>query len=116
MIGEFIAVHDEPHGPFYVALVTAITAKLLRVHNYGTYNIVLATAVFKPCWNEVNGSDIVLQTDCPLPADYGSAALAASLRYPHHQGAYTAYGSAASLSKSICFTRKVIILLGCKIL
>ena len=72
VIGEFIAIRDEPHGPFYVALVTAVTAKLLRVHYYGTYNVVLATAVFKPCWNEVNGSDIVLQTDCPTPADYGS--------------------------------------------
>ncbi len=50
VIEEFIAVRDEPHGPFFVALVTAITAKLLRVHYYGTHNIVLATAVFKPCW------------------------------------------------------------------
>jgi hypothetical protein len=71
VVGEFIAVRDELLGPFYVALVTDITAKLLRVHYYGTYGIVLATAVFKPCWNEVNGSDIVLQDDCPLPTDYG---------------------------------------------
>ncbi len=72
VIGEFIAVRDELHGPFYVAIVTAVTAKSLRVHYYGTYHVVLATAVFKPCWNEVNGSDIVLQTHCPMPAGYGS--------------------------------------------
>jgi hypothetical protein len=74
VVGEFVAVRDDLQGPFYVAIVTAVTAKLLRVHYYGTYNVVLATAVFKPCWNEVNGTDIVLQTHCPMPADYGSRA------------------------------------------
>jgi hypothetical protein len=83
--GEFLAVRDEPHGPFYIALVldvtdklirvhyygTNVTDKLIRVHYYGTTSIVLATALFKPCWNEVNGSEILLLHDCPLPADYG---------------------------------------------
>jgi hypothetical protein len=69
--GEFLAVRDEPHGPFYIALVLDVTDKLIRVHYYGTTSIVLATALFKPCWNEVNGSEILLLNDCPLPADYG---------------------------------------------
>jgi hypothetical protein len=69
--GEFITVRDEPNGPFYIALVQDVTDTLLRVHYYGTTSIVLATALFKPCWNEVNGSAIILLNDCPLPADYG---------------------------------------------
>ncbi len=69
--GEFLAVRDEPHEPFYIALVLEVTATSLRVHYYGTTSIVLATAMFKPCWNEVNGSSIALLNDCPLAADYG---------------------------------------------
>jgi hypothetical protein len=68
--GEFLAVRDEPHGPFYIALVLEVTATSLRVHYYGI-SIVLAAAVLKPCWNEVNGSAIVLLNDCPLAANYG---------------------------------------------
>ncbi len=45
-IGEFIAIRDEPTGPYYVALVQTVTAKCIRVQYYGTTGIVLADAVF----------------------------------------------------------------------
>ncbi len=36
VVGEFIAVRDEPTGPFFVALAQHLTAEVLRVHYYGT--------------------------------------------------------------------------------
>jgi hypothetical protein len=63
VIGEFIAIRDEPTGPFYVALVQRATAKVIRVHYHGTANVVLANAVFKPCWNHKDGEDIILSQD-----------------------------------------------------
>jgi hypothetical protein len=35
------------------------------VHYYGTTGIVLAEAVFKPCWHKPDTADIVLSWDCP---------------------------------------------------
>ncbi len=60
VVGEFIAVRDEPTGPFYIALVQHLTTDSVRVHYYGTTNIVLANAVFKPCWNHKDGNEILL--------------------------------------------------------
>jgi hypothetical protein len=64
-VGEFIAIRDEPTGPYYVALVQKVTAKCIRVQYYGTTGIVLADAVFKPCWNDRNSDEIILQWDLP---------------------------------------------------
>jgi hypothetical protein len=64
-VGEFIAIRDEPTGPYYVALVQKVTAKCIRVQYYGTTGIVLADAVFKPCWNDKNSDEILLQWDLP---------------------------------------------------
>jgi hypothetical protein len=65
LVDEFIAVRDEPLGPFYVALVLEVSPTSIRVHYYGTTGIVLAEAVFKPCWHAPDSSDIVLSWDCP---------------------------------------------------
>ena len=64
-IGEFIAIRDEPTGPFYVAKVELIFEKTVTVHYYGCTGMMMDTAVFKPCWHMVAGDDIVLQWDCP---------------------------------------------------
>jgi hypothetical protein len=64
-VGEFIAIRDEPTGPFYVALVQTVTAKVIRVQYYGTTAIVLADAMFKPCWDDKNSDEILLQWDLP---------------------------------------------------
>jgi hypothetical protein len=61
--GEVVSV--EPTGPYYVALVQKVTAKCIRVQYYGTTGIVLADAVFKPCWNDRNSDEIILQWDFP---------------------------------------------------
>jgi hypothetical protein len=69
LAGEFIAIRDEPTGPFYVALVQTVTKTVLRVHYYGTTSIILADAVFKPCWNHEYGDEIILQWDPPERTD-----------------------------------------------
>jgi transposase InsO family protein len=64
-IGEFIAIRDDPTGPFYVAKVELIFDKTITVHYYGCTGMVLNTAIFKPCWHMVCGDDIVLQCEMP---------------------------------------------------
>ncbi len=68
VVGEFIAVRDEPTGPFYIALVQHLTNDAVRVHYHGTTNIVLANAMFKPCWNHKDGNEIILSQDEPSPS------------------------------------------------
>ncbi len=41
---------------------------MVRVHYYGTTSVVLANAVFKPCWNHKDGDDILLLQDDPTPS------------------------------------------------
>jgi hypothetical protein len=41
-VGEFIAIRDDPTGPFYVASVELVTAKSVTLHYYGTTGMVLA--------------------------------------------------------------------------
>jgi transposase InsO family protein len=65
VVGEFIAVRDEPKGPYYIALVDEVTPTAILVLYYGTTGIVLAEAVFKPCWHEVGGHDIILDWNRP---------------------------------------------------
>ncbi len=57
---EFIAIRDTPAGPFYVAQVQMVTATIVRVHYFGTTQVVLKDAIFKPCWHEIGGEDILL--------------------------------------------------------
>ncbi len=66
---EFLAVRDEPGGPFYLARVTFVTDKYITVHYYGCTEIALASAVFKPCWHEVGGDQMILDFDCPENED-----------------------------------------------
>jgi hypothetical protein len=68
--GEFIAVRDDATGPFYVAEIQDVSPRTLRVHYYGTTHIILADAVFLPCWNEVHGDAIVLAAELPEPYDW----------------------------------------------
>jgi hypothetical protein len=42
------------------------------LHYYGTTGIVLANAIFMPCWHEVNGTDILLNWDCPEFENHGT--------------------------------------------
>ncbi len=67
VVGEFIAVRDEPMGPFYVALVRQVTNLVVRVHYHGTTSIVLANAVSLLCWNHKDGEDIILSQHEPTP-------------------------------------------------
>jgi hypothetical protein len=45
----------------------AFDAKTVNLHYYGCTEIVLAAAVFKPCWHEIEGNEIVLADECPQP-------------------------------------------------
>jgi hypothetical protein len=62
---EFIAIRDEPSGPFYLAQILFVTDTHITVHYYGCTQVVLASAIFKPCWHEVGGDEMILALDCP---------------------------------------------------
>jgi transposase InsO family protein len=53
-VDEFVAVRDEPDGPFYIALVKSVTATAVAVHYYGPVNPELPKAKFLPCWHLPN--------------------------------------------------------------
>ena len=64
---EFIAIRDDPTGPFYVAQIFELTETTITVQYFGTTHIVLADAIFKPCWHEVEGdNDILLSWKIPV--------------------------------------------------
>jgi hypothetical protein len=63
-VGEFIAIRDDPTGPFYVAKVEALVDRTVTVHYYGCTGMMLDTAIFKPCWHRVNGAEIALNWEC----------------------------------------------------
>ncbi len=65
LVDEFIAVRDDPTGPIYIAVVLEVSQTTVRVHYYGTTGIVLADAIFKPCWHEPDSATIVLSWDRP---------------------------------------------------
>jgi hypothetical protein len=63
-VGEFIALRDDPTGPFYLAKVESPLARTVTVHYYGCTGMMLDTAIFKPCWHRVDGNEIVLSWVC----------------------------------------------------
>ncbi len=67
--GEFIAIRDNVSGPYYIAEVMAVDATTVNLHYYGCTEVVLAAAVFKPCWHEIASNDIVLAKESPQPYD-----------------------------------------------
>jgi hypothetical protein len=67
--GEFIAIRDDVAGPYYVAEVMSVNATAISLHYNGCTQVVLAAAVFQPCWLEIAGTDIVLASECPQPYD-----------------------------------------------
>ncbi len=67
---EFIAIRDEPTGPFYVAQILEVTAKEICVQYFGTTQMVLKDAIFKPCWHEVAGEAIRLSWKIPAYENY----------------------------------------------
>jgi hypothetical protein len=58
--GEFIAIRDDPTGPIFLAEVMSVQPNDVSLHYYGTIGLILATAIFKPCWHEVSSDDIIL--------------------------------------------------------
>ncbi len=58
--GEFIAIRDEPTDPIYLAEVMDVQPNHVCLHYYGTTGLILATAIFKPCWHEVSSDDVIL--------------------------------------------------------
>ena len=64
LLDEFVAVRDEPDGPFYLAKTLAIAATTITVHYRGcsTPNgaFVLSRAKFLPCWHLPDSNDVVL--------------------------------------------------------
>ena len=63
-IDEFIAVRDEPNGPFYIALVTDVTATQISVHYYGSRTQDIRIAKFRPCYH-FKDSDAIFLTHKP---------------------------------------------------
>jgi hypothetical protein len=63
-VGEFLALRDEPTGPFYVARVDSLVDHTITVHYYGCTGIVLETAIFKSCWHRVGDDKIALHWVC----------------------------------------------------
>jgi hypothetical protein len=54
IVDEFIAVRDEPDGPFYIAKVKTVTDTTISVHYYGSTNPDVSKAKFLPCWHLPN--------------------------------------------------------------
>jgi hypothetical protein len=63
-VGEFLALRDDPTGPFYVARVDSLVDQTVTAHYYGCTGIVLETAIFKPCWHRVGDDEIALNWVC----------------------------------------------------
>ncbi len=51
LVGEFLAVRDEPNSWFYIAKITYVGADVIIVHYYGTKSEDLKRAKFYPCWH-----------------------------------------------------------------
>jgi hypothetical protein len=66
LCGEFIAIRDDVTGPFYVAEVMEVRPANVLLHYYGCTDVILATAVFLPCWHPIDGENIVLSRQLPL--------------------------------------------------
>ncbi len=66
---EFIAIRDDIDGPFYVARIMDVREQNVLLHYYGCTEIVLASAIFKPCWHEVGDDTIVLYFASPASVD-----------------------------------------------
>jgi hypothetical protein len=47
----------------------AVDETSINLHYYGCTAIVLAAAVFYPCWHEIASNKIVLASECPEPYD-----------------------------------------------
>jgi hypothetical protein len=62
---KFIAIRDEPTGPFYVAQILKVTDREICVQYFGTTQMVLKEAIFKPCWHEVAEDSILLSWRIP---------------------------------------------------
>ncbi len=67
--GEFIAIRDDVTGPFYVAKVMEVRPKTILLQYYGCTDMLLANAVFLPCWHAIDGDDIVLSRQLPMLDD-----------------------------------------------
>jgi hypothetical protein len=55
---EYIAVRDEPEGPFYLAKTVDILATTISVHYFGCTNPDISRAKFLPCWHLPNDDQI----------------------------------------------------------
>ncbi len=47
-----------------------VTTKRLSVHYCSCTEILLAAAIFKPCWHEVGGDQMIMAFDCPHPDEW----------------------------------------------
>jgi hypothetical protein len=68
--GELIAIRDDPTGPIYIAEVSWLQPTQVTLHYFGTTGLILATAVFKPCWHEIGHDEIRLDFDPLEDADF----------------------------------------------
>jgi hypothetical protein len=69
-VDEFIAIRDDIHGPFYLARIVNVTSVDITVHYYGCTDVILASAIFKPCWHVESDDVIHLDWESPDPARY----------------------------------------------
>jgi hypothetical protein len=70
-VGEFVALRDDPTGPFYLAKVTSLSDTTITVHYYGCTGMRLETAIFKPCWHRVDDVEIALNWECAGGVEHG---------------------------------------------
>jgi hypothetical protein len=68
--GEFIAIRDDVNGPFYIAQIDTVNPQDIMLHYYGCTDVVLASAVFKPCWHEESDDVIHLEWESPDPTRF----------------------------------------------
>ena len=66
IVDEFIAIRDEPDGPFYIAKVKTVTDTTISVHYYGSTNPDVSKAKFLPCWHLPN-NDVMRRQILPPP-------------------------------------------------
>jgi hypothetical protein len=69
LFDEFVALRDEPDGPFCLTKTLAIAATTITVHHFGCSApngaFVLSRAKFLPCWHLPNSNDVNLAPTAP---------------------------------------------------
>ena len=65
VLGEIVAVRDEPGSPYYLASVIQIAASNITVHYFGCTQRDIQRATFRPAYHLANSDSIILSATRP---------------------------------------------------